>query len=157
MVVIREAIKADVGGVFALIRAKAEFDGCLDLLQSKQSEIDDAFFSDAPKAKALVALVDGKVIGLATYYPIYSTFLAKPGIWLDDLYIYPEFRQQGIGKQLISKLCVIAKQTGCGRIDWIVARDNANGRAFYETMGASIFEEVRHSRLDEKTIHLLAS
>ena len=140
----------------ALIRAKAEFDGCLDLLQSKEEEIEDAFFSNEPKAKAIIVLIDNKVVGIATYYGIYSTFIAKPGIWLDDLFVYEEYRKYGVGKALISKLCAIAKETGCGRIDWIVARDNENGRGFYNSIGAKIYEEVRHSRLDEQTINKLA-
>lgn len=154
--IVREIEKSDISDVLALIQAKADFDGCLDSLQSKEEEIEDAFFSDKPKAKALIALIDGKAVGIATYYGIYSTFIAKPGIWLDDLYVYEEYRKYGVGKSLISKLCSIAKDTGCGRIDWIVARDNENGRGFYNSIGATIFEEVRHSRLDENAINKLA-
>jgi GNAT superfamily N-acetyltransferase len=154
---VREIKRSDIGNILALIRAKAEFDGCLESLQSKEEQIEDAFFSDNPKAKAIVASIDNEVVGIATFYGIYSTFIAKPGIWLDDLYVYEQYRKDGIGKALLSKLCSIAKETGCGRIDWIVARDNKNGRGFYDSIGATIFEEVRHSRLDESTINKLAS
>jgi GNAT superfamily N-acetyltransferase len=154
---VREIERSDIGDILALIRAKAEFDGCLESLQSKEEQIEDAFFSDNPKAKAIVASIDNEVVGIATFYGIYSTFIAKPGIWLDDLYVYEQYRKDGIGKALLSKLCSIAKETGCGRIDWIVARDNKNGRGFYDSIGATIFEEVRHSRLDESTINKLAS
>lgn len=154
---VREIERSDTRDVLALIRAKAEFDGCLDSLQSKEEQIEDAFFSDNPKAKAIVASIDNKIFGVATFYGIYSTFIAKPGIWLDDLYVYERYRKDGVGRALVSKLCAIAKETGCGRIDWIVARDNKNGRNFYKSIGATIFEEIRHSRLNEAAINSLAS
>ena len=153
---IKKIERSDIGDVLALIRAKAEFDGCLDSLKSKEAEIEDAFFSDEPKAKAIIASIEGKAVGIATFYGIYSTFIAKSGIWLDDLFVYEEYRKYGAGRALISELCKIAKETGCGRIDWIVARDNVSGRGFYNSVGATIFEEVRHSRLDEKAITRLA-
>ena len=154
---IREITKSDVSDVLSIIRSKAEFDGCLDMLRSTEDEIEEAFFSESPKAEAIIALIDEKVVGIATFYGVYSTFLAKPGIWLDDLYVYEEYREYGVGKALISQLCSIAKDTGCARIDWIVARDNENGRGFYNSIGATIFEEVRYSRLDESGINKLAS
>jgi len=155
--VIRDIEEKDLSDILSLIRAKAEFDGCLESLQSKEAEVHDAFLSSDPKAKAIVAEIEGKVVGIATYYNIYSTFIAKSGIWLDDLYVYEEHRKTGAGKELMKGLCNIAIKTGCGRIDWIVARDNGNGRGFYESIGAQIFEQVRHSRLDENAIAKLAS
>ncbi|GLR72666.1 GNAT family N-acetyltransferase [Agaribacter marinus] len=152
---VRTAIEKDIPDILALIRGKAEFDGCLEQLRSGEEDIKNAFFIENPKAKALVVETNGKVIGIATYYEIYSTFIAKPGIWLDDLFVYAGSRQSGAGKALIKALCWIAKEQGCGRIDWIVARDNSSGRQFYESIGAHIFEEVRHSRLDENAINQL--
>ena len=154
--IIRDVEQKDVSDILSLIRAKADFDGCLDLLQSKEAEVREAFLSSNPKAKAIVAEIEGNVVGIATYYDIYSTFIAKPGIWLDDLYVYKEHRKTGAGKELMKALCNIAIKIGSGRIDWIVARDNENGRGFYESIGAQIFEEVRHSRLDETAIIKLA-
>lgn len=153
---IRFACKSDIEDVLSLIRAKAEFDGCLHLLKAQKKDIESAFFSPVPKAEAIVAEIDGKVVGIATFYSIYSTFIAKPGIWLDDLFVYDHYRNLGVGGQLIKKLCSIALSRDCGRIDWIVARDNESGRAFYNSIGAQIFEEVRHTRLDESAINRLA-
>ena len=155
--IIRDIEEKDINDVLSLIRAKADFDGCLDSLESKEPEIQKAFFSSVPNAKAIVAVVEGEIIGIATYYSIYSTFIAKPGIWLDDLFVYKEHRKTGAGKELMKRLCNLAIETSCGRIDWIVARDNKNGRDFYESIGAQIFEEVRHSRLDETAIFKLSS
>jgi GNAT superfamily N-acetyltransferase len=154
--IIRDIAKKDAADILSLIRAKAEFDGCLASWKSKEAESRDAFLSSEPKASAIVAEVEGVVVGIATYYKIYSTFIAKPGIWLDDLFVYDEHRKSGAGRKRMEGLCDIALKTGCGRIDWIVARDNESSRGFYESIGATIFEEVRHSRLDEKAIIALA-
>jgi GNAT superfamily N-acetyltransferase len=154
---IRPVEKKDAAAILALIKGKAEFDGCLSSLHATENDISEAFFGSQPKACALVAEVDQQVIGIATYYNIYSTFISKPGIWLDDLFVFTQYRKMGIGKALMKELCAIATKNNCGRIDWIVARDNTSGRAFYQSMGASIFEEVRHSRLDVAAIKNLAS
>jgi GNAT superfamily N-acetyltransferase len=152
---VRQAEIKDTKDILALIKGKAEFDGCLHSLLATEQSIAEAFFGAAPKSWALVAEINSQLVGIATYYYIYSTFKAKPGIWLDDLYIFPQYRKIGIGKALIKELCFMAKSNDCCRIDWIVARDNESGRAFYETMGAEIFEQVRHARLDEVTINSL--
>jgi len=155
LVKIRQAEIKDTKDILALIKGKAEFDGCLDSLLATEQSIAEAFFSSSPKSWALVAEVDSLLVGIATYYNIYSTFKAKPGIWLDDLFIFPPYRKIGIGKALIKELCIVAKTNDCCRIDWVVARDNENGRAFYESMGAKISEEVRHARLDNIAINSL--
>jgi GNAT superfamily N-acetyltransferase len=156
LVKIRAVEEKDSAAILALIKGKAEFDGCLDSMHATANEIAEAFFGKQPKAFALAAETDKRLVGIATYYSIYSTFISKSGIWLDDLFVYPQYRKIGIGKALIKELCVIAQKNGCGRIDWVVARDNENGRAFYRSLGANVFEEVRHSRLDEAAIKKLA-
>lgn len=148
-------MKADAPVILDLVRGKAEYDGCLSSLKSTESDIEEAFFSPQPKAYALLAMIQGEAVGIATYYSIYSTFIAKPGIWLDDLFVYPQFRGNGVGEALLSELCALAQETGCGRIDWIVATDNERAKIFYERSGAQIFEEVRHARLDERAINAL--
>lgn len=140
-----------------MVRAKAEFDGCLKDFRSTQKSISEAFFSDTPKAYALIARVNNTVVGMATYYYIYSTVTAKSGIWLDDLFVYPQFRGTGAGKALLLKLCLIAKDSDCARIDWIVGKQNKDAQDFYRAMGAKIFEAVRHSRLEEDAINKLAA
>jgi len=150
---VRTAVESETPELLKLIRAKAEFDGCLDSLKADEPSLREALFSNRPKAKALVALFEGEIVGVATYYDIYSSFISKPGIWLDDLYVYESHRRYGIGKALLVKLCEIANKTGCGRIDWIVARDNERGKEFYKNLGATIFEQVRHARFDETAIN----
>lgn len=152
---IRQAELKDAKDILALIKGKAEFDDCLDSLLSSENNIIDAFFSNSPKSWALLAEVDSQLAGIATYYNIYSTLKAKPGVWLDDLFIFPQYRKFGISRQLIKKWCFLSEKSGCCRIDWIVARDNINGRQFYESIGAKIFDDVRHARMDEAAINNL--
>ncbi len=154
--IIREIEEKDLSKILSLIQAKADFDGCLASLKLSEEEVRGAFFSSDPKAKAIVAESEGEVVGIAPYYSIFSTFIARPGIWLDDLFVYEQHRKSGAGKELMKGLCNIALETGCGRIDWIVADDNENGRGFYESIGAEIFEHIRHSRLNESAIIELA-
>src|SRR3546814_13636872 len=107
-------------------------------------------------AFSLLASKACESVVIATYYSIYSTFIAKPGIWLDDLFVYPQFRGSGVGEALLSELCILAQNTGCGRIDWIVATDNDRGRSFSERSGARIFDTVRRARVDECASNALA-
>ena len=97
-----------------------------------EEQLRQAFFSSSPKAQVLLAVIDGEAIGLATYFPTFSTYLAKPGIWLDDLYVREGYRSRGVGKALMAELARTAKGLGCGRIEWTVALSNDRGIAFYE-------------------------
>lgn len=96
----------------------------------------------------LLAEVGSQAVGFASYHQIYSTFLAKPGIWLDDLYLKEEYRGKKIGKALMSRLCQIAEKTGCARIDWTVNINNYHGIQFDEKMGANIIEKVKLCRFE---------
>lgn len=93
---------------------------------------------------------------MATYYAIFSSFIAKPDLWLDDLFVYDSFRGRGIGEALVKELCSIAKEGGCGRVDWHVSNFNDRGKKFYRRIGASISEKARLVRLGEEQIHALA-
>lgn len=111
---VRKAGGDDVPAILDLIRGKAEFDGCLDSLQLMETDIEEAFFSSQPKASALLAIASGEAIGIATYHNIYSTFIAKPGIWLDDLFVYPQFREMGVGKALLTQFVPSLKRQAAG-------------------------------------------
>ena len=135
-----------------LIRLKAEFDGCPESVQATPEKLENDFFGQKPLAFVLLAEIDQNPVGFATYHFTYSSFLAKPGIWLDDLYIKAEHRSNGIGEKLIQHLCEIAQLKGCGRIDWTVAANNERGIKFYHKIGAKIIQKVRLCRLDSKAI-----
>lgn len=94
---------------------------------------------------------------MATYFTSFSSFLMKPGLWMDDLYVDERHRGRGIGGRLVKRLCELAIERGYGRIDWVVAADNYSGRRFYASLGATIFESSRPVRLDEEAMRMLAS
>ncbi len=149
---IRQALPSDISTIMELIRLKAEFDGCLEVVEATPLKLEDTLFCENPLAFVLLAEIDGNSIGFATYHRIYSTFLAQPGIWLDDLYIKAEHRNRGAGEALINHLCQIAQKIGGGRIDWTVAANNAPAINFYEKMGAKIMQKIRLCRLDREAI-----
>lgn len=139
-----------------LLALKAEFDGCRDALLATEEQLRQAFFSASPSAQVLLAVIDGQAIGLATYFPTFSTFLAQPGIWLDDLYVRERYRSHGVGKALMAELARIAKRRNCGRIEWTVALGNERGIAFYERHGATVRHLSRCVRLDADGIGRLS-
>lgn len=149
---IRDAQKSDVSTIMELIHLKAEFDGCPEAVEATPNKLEDTLFSEKPFAFVLLAELDGQPVGFASYHHIYSTFLAQPGIWLDDLYIKVEYRNNSVGEALIKRLCQIAQEIGGRRIDWTVAVANPRAIKFYERMGAKIRQSVRLCRLDSEAI-----
>jgi GNAT superfamily N-acetyltransferase len=147
-IVIRDAVPSDIKTIMELLYLKAEFDGCPEYLKATSEQLKKDLFCPVPLTSILLAEVGGIPVGFASYHRIYSTFLAKPGIWLDDLYLKEEYRGQKIGKALMTRLCQIAEKTGCARIDWTVNINNSHGIQFYEKMGANIIEKVRLCRLE---------
>lgn len=146
MVKIEPPNPADIPAILDLIRAKARFDQAEHLLQLDQAALADALFSVRPSVSALIARTSDGLVGIATYYRIYSTFLGKAGYWLDDLFVIDAQRGKGIGRALLQALCERAIEEDCARIDWIVAQENHSGQEFYRALGAEIFESVRHAR-----------
>ncbi len=154
--IIRQASEADLPAIMELLILLAEFDGSRDAFVATEDQLRQALFSSTPRAHVLLAVVDGQAIGLATYYPTFSTWQAKPGIWLDDLYVREEYRNRGVGKALMAELARIARRLGCGRIDWVVASSNDRGIAFYERQGATVYHRIRCVRLGAAEIERLA-
>ena len=153
---IRPLIEHELPELLELIRAKAEFDGCPETLVATIESLRQALFSAQPLAHALVAEIGGHLVGMATYYATFSSFIARPGLWLDDLFVYPEFRSRGVGEALMRRLSAVAKAGGCGRIDWHVSQLNDRGKGFYLRIGATISERALLVRLTEEGIHALA-
>lgn len=155
--IIRPAIETDMPVIMDLLRLKAEFDGCSEAFKATPDQLRRAFFSTLPQALVLLAEHQGVAIGIATYFPTFSTFLARPGIWLDDLFVREQYRSRGVGKALLSHLARVAEETGCGRIEWTVALDNDRGISFYEAHGGRVRHLSRCVRLDGGGIERLSS
>lgn len=155
--IIRYAGHEDMPALMRLLQLKADFDGCRDGFVATPEALSEAWFGDPPKAFALVADVESELVALATYYPTFSTFLARSGLWLDDLFVRAEYRGRGIGMALMSRLARIAEAQGCGRIEWTVALSNKHGIAFYERNRASIHHDARYVRLSREGVARLAT
>ena len=148
---IRDVQLIDIPIIMELIHLKAEFDG-YEAVEAIPEKLVQDLFGEKPLAFVLLAEIDGNPVGFGTYHFIYSTFLASPGIWLDDLYVKAEYRGYKVGQALIFRLCQIAQEKNCGRIDWTVAVSNELGIKFYEKMGANIIQKVRLCRLYRQAI-----
>ncbi len=155
-VLVRAILEHELAELLQLLKAKAAFDGVADSLVADLPSLQEALFSHHPRAHALVAIREGNIVGMATYYGTFSSFIARPCIWLDDLYVDEAYRSMGVGRALIKHLADVAVEQGCGRIDWVVATHNERGKKFYEKLGASIFDSVQLARLDEAAISALA-
>ncbi len=152
MITIAPVSRAQLPELLRLLEAKADFDGARHKLRANLCNLEQELFSANPRVKALLATRDGTVVGMATYHAIFSSFLVRPGIWLDDLYVDSAHRKIGVGEALLSSLCGEALTNGCARIDWIVNASNDNGLGFYARMGAQVFASGRLVRLDEDAI-----
>ena len=158
---IRPAVAADIPNLLALIHQKAEFDGCPQAVKATADKLKATVFSQQPMAHVL--LVDSSnetaitPIGFASYHFTYSTFLAQPSLWLDDLFVQSGYRNQAIGTRLIQALCKVAHQHSCGRIDWTVDVNNAAGIRFYQRIGGQLRTEVHLCRLNQASIEAAAA
>lgn len=144
---IRAATLANLDLLLSFIAQKAEFDGQLSQLQATPETLRQTLFAEAPLAQALLAEVNKVAIGFALFYFTYSSFLAKPSLWIDDLFVQPHMRNQGIGTALMQEIFQVAQAKSCGRIEWTVATQNVNAIAFYQKHQAQILERIRVCRV----------
>ena len=144
---LRSAEPRDVPAIVGLIAELAEFEHLTHLMQATPETLHPHLFGPRPVAEAVVAEVDAEVVAFALFFTNFSTFLAKPGLYLEDLYVRPALRGRGIGKALLSHLGGLAVQRGCGRFEWSVLDWNVNAIALYEQMGATVMPEWRICRV----------
>jgi GNAT superfamily N-acetyltransferase/mannose-6-phosphate isomerase-like protein (cupin superfamily) len=156
-VTLRAATAADIPLLLEFLGKKAAFDGVPDALVATADQLGRALFADPPLAHVLFAELGGRAVGFASYFFTFSTFLARPGLWLDDLYVDADVRSRGIGRLLLASLARLARSKGCGRIEWTAAVANERGLAFYRRAGATVREPSRLCRLDAAAIDLLAN
>ena len=144
---IRGAIAADVDAIFSLIQALAEFENLSHLVTGNSQELAKHLFGESPCAEAIVAVVAGQIVGFGLFFQNYSTFLTKPGIYLEDLFVLPEYRRRGIAKAILMYLADLAIARDAGRLEWSVLDWNENAIAFYEKIGATVLPDWRICRL----------
>ena len=144
---IRPAQERDVGAIVELIRGLAEFEQLTHLLRVTPQTLGPHLFGPKPVAEALVAERAGTLVAFALFFTNFSTFLAQPGLYLEDLYVRPEARGQGIGEALLTRLARLAVERGYGRFEWSVLDWNENAIRFYEKMGATVMPDWRICRI----------
>jgi GNAT superfamily N-acetyltransferase len=154
---VRPATAEDSALVLDFIQQLARYEKLEHQCVATAEDIRATLFGPDAKAAALVAFEDGKPAGFAVYFWSYSTFLAKPGMYLEDLFVKPELRGRGIGKRIFQELLRIAKANRCGRFEWSVLDWNEPAIKFYESLGAKAQAEWVRYRLDEEQILRLAN
>jgi GNAT superfamily N-acetyltransferase len=154
---IRPATARDVPSVIALIRGLAEFERLPGPDEAAAARFAADFAATPPRFELLVAERAGEVVDYALHFPTYSTFLARPSLYLEDLYVRPNQRGAGIGAAFMRRLAATAVERGCGRFEWTVLDWNVRAQAFYQSLGARMLPEWRICRVDGDALPALAA
>ena len=144
---LRPATPADLPAIVGLIRELAEYEKLAHLVGVTPESLAPHLFGPRPAAEAVVGEVDGQVVAFALFFTNFSTFLGRPGLYLEDLYVQPAHRGSGLGKALLQHLGALAVERGCGRFEWSVLDWNETAIRFYESMGATVMPDWRICRL----------
>lgn len=153
---IRTATAADVAQILAFIRALAAYERAPDAVEATEEGLLRDGFGPRPFYECLIAEHDGKPAGFALYFFNYSTWVGRPGIYLEDLFVYPELRGLGIGKALLMRVAAAALEKGCGRMEWAVLDWNTPAIDFYAAMGGEFLDEWRSVRVSGEALARLA-
>lgn len=146
--VIREAAESDIPALLGLIHELAEYEKLTHVLAATEEMYKEALFGERPVAEALMAFVDGKAVGYAIFFRNFSTFLGRAGLYLEDIYVRPQTRGKGVGKELFASVARIAKDRDCGRYEWCVLKWNTPSIEFYDALGAESLDGWLMMRLD---------
>ena len=149
---IYKATENDVKDILRFINDLAVYEKLEHEVVATEQSLKDTLFCEQPVAHVLFAELDNKKIGMALYFYSYSTFLAKKGIYLEDLFVQPEYRGQGAGKRLLAELAKIAVDEDCGRLEWSVLNWNTPSIKFYESLNAQPMNEWTPFRLSDKPL-----
>jgi len=144
---LRAAEPRDIDAIVALIAELAEFEQLSHLVQATPEKLAPHLFGERPVAECLVGEADSEVVAFALFFTNFSTFLARPGLYLEDLYVRPAHRGSGLGRALLEHLGRLAVERGCGRFEWCVLDWNTNAIAFYEKLGATVMPDWRLCRI----------
>jgi GNAT superfamily N-acetyltransferase len=154
---IKPATINDAQTIVDLIKAIAEYEKLSDQVKATPETIIEHLFSQKSYAECLIAFENNEPIGFALFFHNFSTFVSKPGIYLEDLFVLENHRGKGYGKKLLLRLIALAKQRNCGRVEWSVLNWNKPAIDFYESLGATAMNEWTTYRLNEETITSLSN
>ncbi len=155
--ILRPAEPGDVQTLFDLILALAEYEKLSHNVTGSTEALKEHLFGSNPYIEAILAEYSGQAVGFALFFHNYSTFLTKPGIYLEDLFVLPEFRRKGIGKAILSYLAQLTISRDGGRLEWSVLDWNESAIAFYENMGASVLPDWRICRVTGDALSQIAA
>ncbi len=153
---IRPATRADVALILSFIEQLADYERMRGEVRATAEALSETLFGDRPAAEVVIATLHGQDVGFALFFTTYSTFLAQPGIHLEDLFVVEPARGAGVGRALLTHLAALAEARGCGRLEWAVLRWNAPAIGFYRQLGAIPLDEWQTYRLDRDGIRTLA-
>jgi GNAT superfamily N-acetyltransferase len=153
------ATPADIADLHALIAGLAEYERLTDICVATPHDLEAALFGEHRCAEALIARVEPnrqEAAGFALFFHTYSTFLGRRSLWLEDLFVRPEHRRRGLGRQLLERLAALAVERDCGRFEWSVLDWNTSAIRFYESLGASLLTDWRIARVTGDALPRLA-
>jgi GNAT superfamily N-acetyltransferase len=153
---LRLATPTDVPILFELILALAEYEKLSHKVTGNIDNLKEHLFGAKPYGEAIIADYGGEAVGFSLFFHNYSTFLTKPGIYIEDIFVLPEFRRMGIGKAILKYMAELAVNRGYGRLEWSVLDWNQSAIAFYEEMGASVLPDWRICRVTGDSLTQLA-
>jgi GNAT superfamily N-acetyltransferase len=151
------AIEADTPAILEMIQGLAEYEKLTHMVIATEDKLRNSLFGPLPAAEVLLGYLEGECAGMALFFPNYSTFLAQPGLFLEDLYVKPHLRGKGIGYALLARLAEIAVERNYGRVEWDVLDWNEPSIGFYKALGAVPMDEWTRFRLTGDALTQLAN
>ena len=151
------ATEHDVAHILTFIKALAEYERLADSVVATEEGLRATLFGPRPYAECVIARWKGEPAGFALFFHNYSTFLARPGVYLEDLFVNPEFRGKGIGRSLLQYLAKVALDRNCGRLEWSVLDWNESAIGFYKSLGAEPLEDWTIFRVKGEALARLAA
>ncbi len=156
-VVVRPATGGDAALLVEMMRELAEFEQLLDIFQTTEQRLQDALFGPRVAAEGLIGEVDGEVAGYAVFFTTFSTFVAQPGIWLEDVYVRPALRGSGVGTALLSAVASRVLELGEGRLEFSALDWNERALRFYDGLGAEVLGDWLMLRMTGEPLRRLAA
>lgn len=148
---IRKAVREDASLILEFIKGIARYEKMEDEVEATSELLEKQLF-DQNRAEVIFAVENGREVGFALFFHNFSTFVGRSGLYLEDLYVFPEYRGRGYGKALFLELVRIAKERGCGRMEWVCLNWNTPSINFYRSMGAVSLDEWKTYRLTEDAL-----